>query len=93
MNYIADLTKNRKSSDGSILGKVKDFHNELALHEQAGLNVYLKPELTTPCDRVVKVRNRYTGKEEVKVMFGSNSYLGASNMDRAKEVKADALTV
>lgn len=88
MSYTADLTKNRKSADGSILGKVHDFHKELLLHEDAGLNVYLKPELTTPCDRVVKVRNRYTGQEETKLMFGSNSYLGASNMQRAKDVNA-----
>lgn len=88
MKYTADLTKNRKSSDGSILGKVQDFHKELQLHEDAGLNVYLKPELTTPCDRIVKVRNRYTGQEETKLMFGSNSYLGASNMQRAKDINA-----
>lgn len=88
MSYTADLTKNRKSADGSILGKVHDFHKELLLHEDAGLNVYLKPELTTPCDRVVKVRNRYTGQEETKLMFGSNSYLCASNMQRAKDVNA-----
>lgn len=88
MSYTANLTKNKKSTDGSILGKVADFQKELALHEQAGLNVYVKPELTTPCDRTVRVRNRFTGLEEPKVMFGSNSYLGASNMERAKKVNA-----
>ena len=36
----------------------------------------------------MKVRNRYTGEEETKLMFGSNSYLGASNMQRAKDVNA-----
>lgn len=53
MQYTADLTKNKKSADGSILGKVADFQKELAQHEKACLNVYVKPELTTPCDRVV----------------------------------------
>lgn len=88
MQYTADLTKNKKSADGSILGKVADFQKELAQHENACLNVYVKPELTTPCDRVVRVRNRFTGLEEQKIMFGSNSYLCASNMERAKSVNA-----
>lgn len=92
MRYTADLTKNKKSADGSILGKVYDFQEELRQHEQSRLNVYQKPELTTPCDRTVRVRNRFTGQEETKIMFGSNSYLGASNMERAKKANADAVS-
>lgn len=92
MRYTADLTKNKKSADGSILGKVHDFQDELRQHEQSRLNVYVKPELTTPCDRVVRIRNRFTGEEEEKIMFGSNSYLGASNMDSAKKANLDAVT-
>ena len=77
MSYIVNLTGNRTSKDGSIMGKVHDFKEEMALHEQSELNVYRKhPQLT--CDRRVTVYNRHTQQKVQAIMFGSNSYLGAT---------------
>ena len=42
MRYVINITKNKTSKDGSILGKVLDFKNEMTLHEQSELNVYKK---------------------------------------------------
>lgn len=42
MNYVVNLTGNRTSKDGSIIGKVYDFRNEMFQHEQSELNVYKK---------------------------------------------------
>lgn len=78
MKYTVNLTGNKNSKDGSILGKVADFKMEMAMHEAAGLNNYKKHPHTSSCDRVSKVYNRHTGKEVEVVMFGSNSYLGAT---------------
>lgn len=78
MNYIVNLTGNRTSKDGSIMGKVLDFKEEIALHEQSGLNVYKKHPQLTACDRNVTVYNRHTQQKVEAIMFGSNSYLGAT---------------
>lgn len=78
MNYTANLTGNRISKDGSILGKVYDFQNEMFKHEQSELNVYKKNPQLTACDREVCIYNRHSKKEVSAVMFGSNSYLGAT---------------
>lgn len=78
MNYIVNLTGNRTSKDGSIMGKVLDFKEEIALHEQSELNVYKKHPQLTACDRNVTVHNRHTQQEVEAIMFGSNSYLGAT---------------
>lgn len=78
MNYVVNLTGNRTSKDGSIMGKVLDFKEELALHEQSELNVYKKHPQLTACDREATVYNRHTQQKVKAIMFGSNSYLGAT---------------
>lgn len=78
MSYIVNLTGNRTSKDGSIMGKVHDFKEEMALHEQSELNVYRKHPQLTACDRHVTVYNRHTQQKVQAIMFGSNSYLGAT---------------
>lgn len=78
MNYKVNLTGNRTSKDGSIMGKVHDFKEEMALHEQSELNVYKKHPQLTACDRDVTVYNRHTQQKVRAIMFGSNSYLGAT---------------
>jgi 8-amino-7-oxononanoate synthase len=90
MDYIADLTKNRISTDGSIMGKVHDFKVEMRLHEQNKLNVYKKYPQLTACDREVTVYDRHHNVEKKVILFGSNSYLGATNSKTAieKSIKA-----
>ncbi len=90
MDYIADLTKNRTSTDGSIMGKVHDFKVEMRLHEQNKLNVYKKYPQLTACDREVTVYDRHHNVEKKVILFGSNSYLGATNSKTAieKSIKA-----
>lgn len=78
MEYVISLTGNRTSKDGSIMGKVLDFKEEMALHEQSELNVYKKHPQMTACDREVTVYNRHTQQNVSAIMFGSNSYLGAT---------------
>ena len=84
MSYIVDLTKNRNSKDCSIMGKVLDFKVELEQHEADGLNVYKKNPLVSACDRTVVFYDRHTDKDIDAIMFGSNSYLGVTNMGRVK---------
>ena len=88
--YIADLTKHRTSTDGSIMGKVHDFKVEMRLHEQNKLNVYKKYPQLTACDREVTVYDRHHNVEKKVILFGSNSYLGATNSKTAieKSIKA-----
>lgn len=78
MRYVINITKNKTSKDGSILGKVLDFKNEMTLHEQSELNVYKKHPQLTACNREVTIYNRYTQQKVQTIMFGSNSYLGAT---------------
>lgn len=54
MRYVINITKNKTSKDGSILGKVLDFKNEMTLHEQSELNVYKKHPQLTACNRDVQ---------------------------------------
>lgn len=84
MNYTVTLTRNKDSSDASILGKVKDFSEEMKKHEKACLNVYKKNPHITACDRETIVYNRHDGKEHKLLLFGSNSYLGATVLESAK---------
>lgn len=90
MNYTVDLTCNRASNDASILGKVSDFQEQMFLHEQNELNVYKKHPQLSACDRQVCIFNRHTQKKVNAIMFGSNSYLGATifpeAIDKAIEV-------
>ena len=85
MNYVANLTGNRISKDASIMGKVHDFQNEMIQHEKSGLNVYKKHPQLSACDREVYVFNRHTLKNVNAIMFGSNSYLGATIFPEAIE--------
>lgn len=78
MSYTVDLTVNRISKDTSIMGKVHDFSEQMLLHEHNSLNVYKKHPQLTACDRKVYIYNRHAKKEVEAIMFGSNSYLGAT---------------
>lgn len=78
MKYIVDLVGNRKSKDSSIMGKVLDFKEQMLLHEQCALNIYKKHPQLTACDREVCVYDRHKKKKIKAIMFGSNSYLGAT---------------
>lgn len=91
MSYTINMTVNKNSRDGSILGKIADFQEELKQHELVGLNNYKKHPHVSSCDRECLVYDRH--KKEVKrvVMFGSNSYLGATTFPEAIE-KAIAVT-
>lgn len=91
MKYVVNMTSNKNSRDGSILGKVADFQEELKQHEEAGLNNYKKHPHVSACDRESLVYNRHTDKIEKLVIFGSNSYLGATTFPEAIE-KAMAVT-
>ena len=56
MRYVINITKNKTSKDGSILGKVLDFKNEMTLHEQSELNVYKKhPQLTACIEKLQSI--------------------------------------
>lgn len=85
MKYVINMTVNKTSKDGSILGKVSDFQEELRQHEEAGLNNYKKHPHVSACDRESLVNNRHTGKTEKVIIFGSNSYLGATILPEAVE--------
>lgn len=78
MEYTINMSANKVSQDGSILGKVADFQEELRLHETAGLNSIKKHPHISACDRECLVYNRHTGKTVKVIVFGSNSYLGAT---------------
>lgn len=90
MKYTVNLTCNKVSNDASIMGKVSDFQEQMFLHEQTELNVYKKHPQISACDREVVVFNRHTLNNVSAIMFGSNSYLGATifpeAIDKAIEV-------
>lgn len=76
-SYKIDLQENKKSKDGSILGKVNDFQSQLKEHENQRLNILKKSPLSSSCDRIIRLRDRFNNNAEIKaLMFGSNSYLG-----------------
>lgn len=50
MKYVVNLTGNRNSMDGSILGKVEDFKVEMNQHEKEELNNYKKHPHMSACD-------------------------------------------
>lgn len=83
MRYTVNLTLNRTSKDGSIMGKIIDFQEEMLKHEQDQLNVYKKHPQLSACDREVIVYNRHIKKSIKAIMFGSNSYLGATIFPKA----------
>lgn len=90
MKYTVNMSANKTSKDGSILGKVTDFQEELRLHEAAGLNSMKKHPHISACDRECMVYNRHTGKTVKVIVFGSNSYLGATILP---EVVAKAVEI
>ena len=62
MKYTVNLTGNKTSKDGSILGKIYDFKYEMEQHEKEELNNYKKHPHMSACDRTSIVHNRYCKK-------------------------------
>ncbi len=91
MNYTINLTGNRLSRNGSIMGKVFDFQKEVEMHELCGFNVYRKNPQLSACTREVSVFNRHTQQTVKAVMFGSNSYLDATVLPRAVKKSAEVI--
>lgn len=85
MKYQINLQLNKNSSDGSIMGKVNDFQESFQTHEELGLNLVRKSPMISACDRKVRILNRHNKKEINALMFGSNSYLGATILENAIE--------
>jgi len=85
MKYTVNMAANKTSKDGSILSKVVDFQHELKQHEDAGLNSMKKHPHISACDRECLVYNRHTKKTVKVIVFGSNSYLGATIFPEAIE--------
>lgn len=84
--YKIDLRKNKKSTNGSIMEKVNDFQATVfAEHERLGLNLLKKSPMTSCCDREVSMLERHTNREISFLMFGSNSYIGATIASNAIE--------
>lgn len=81
--YKIDLHLNKKSKDGSIMQKVRDYKLQLKEHEANKLNILKKSPLCSACGREVRIHDRYSGKEFQALMFGSNNYLGATTNDIA----------
>lgn len=74
--YLISLVANRKSKDGSIMGKIIDFKREMKSHEESRYNIYKKNPFVTSCGRKVDYFDRFDKQNKTVVMFGSNSYLG-----------------
>ena len=85
MKYVVNLTGNRNSMDGFILGKVEDFKVEMNQHEKEELNNYKKHPHMSACDRKSIVHNRFNNRDVELIMFGTNSYLGATIFPEAIE--------
>ena len=77
MVYKIDIQSNRKSLDGTILGKIRDFHEQLIIHERERVNILKKSPLTSASDTNVTYYDRFEKKEKTALMFGSNNYLGS----------------
>lgn len=72
------------------MSKVAEFQQELSQHEAAGLNSMKKHPHVSACDRECLIYNRHTKKTENVVVFGSNSYLGATIFPEAIEKAIEA---
>lgn len=81
--YLVSLVANRKSKDGTIMGKILDFKEEMIKHENSFYNIYKKNPFLSACDRQVKYFDRHKAEEQSAIMFGSNSYLGLCNSEYA----------
>lgn len=90
MKYTVNMAANKTSKDGSILGKVVEFQEELKQHEHAGLNSLKKHPHISACDRECLVYNRHTKKKVKVIVFGSNSYLGATIFPEAVDKAVEA---
>jgi 7-keto-8-aminopelargonate synthetase and related enzymes len=77
MVYKIDIQSNKKSPDGSILGKIEDFQKQLFIHEREKINILKKSPLTSASESKVSYFDRFDKKEKTALMFGSNNYLGA----------------
>ena len=89
-NYTINLTGNKLSADNSIMGKVFDFQKEMLQHEECKLSIYRKNPSMSACDREVILHNRHTKRDEKVLMFGSNSYLGATIFPEAIQKSIEA---
>lgn len=83
--FKIDYSICKNSPDGSILAKVANFQKQLQIHEDESLNVYVKSPMLSGCDREVEVVDRQSGKIKKMLMFGSNSYLNATNIPSVME--------
>ena len=94
-NFKIDYSLCKTSADGSIMAKVNAFLEQFKTHETKGFNVYARSPMVSACDREVEVLDRHTGNVKKVLMFGSNSYLNATNLqtaiNRAVEVTKNAV--
>lgn len=89
-NFKIDFHANKHSHDGSIMAKVDKFQEHFHIHENKGLNIYARSPMVSRCDREVEVLDRHTGKRRKMLMFGSNSYLNATNLETAVNKAVEA---
>lgn len=89
-NFKIDFASNKHSADGSIMAKVEKFQEHFLIHENNGLNIYARSPLVSRCDREVDVQDRHSGEIKKMLMFGSNSYLNATNLDSAINIAIEA---
>lgn len=82
-NFKIDYAACKTSPDNSIMTKVINFQEHLRIHEQKELNIYARSPMTSGCDREVEILDRHTGSVRKMLMFGSNSYLNATNWPAA----------
>lgn len=89
-NFKIDYAACKTSPDNSIMAKVENFQDHFRIHEQKELNIYARSPMVSGCDREVEILDRHTGASRRMLMFGSNSYLNATNwpaaIERAMEV-------
>ncbi len=90
MEYKIDIQTNKRSQDGTILGKINDFQEQLIVHEREGINILKKSPLTSASDSKVTYYDRFEKKEKTALMFGSNNYLGAVTNDRCIATAVEA---
>lgn len=83
--FKIDYSVCKNSPDGSILAKVSNFQKQLQIHEKESLHVYAKSPMRSGCDREVEIVDRKSGEIKKMLMFGSNSYLNATNMSSVVE--------
>ena len=66
------------------MGKINEFQETIfTQHEQLGLNLIKKSPMISRCDREVSMLDRHTNSNMKLLMFGSNSYIGATTNSEA----------